>query len=204
MINGQNDSNKVVKEILNVNYAGEFGACNLYKSQLMIANIFHKDLLAMLLEIEKDEIQHCKIFKHEMKKYKMVPCRLTWIWGVSGFFLGLTTALLGKRALLLGVSAAEITAHKHLESQVHYLKKHDKNLSKVIETINIHEKRHSELAEKRLIEKPMSNLESVFYKTICKICNITMWVVTRGESSKLDRILEKHMEQLHADTRVNG
>ena len=192
----KNDYEKVIKEILNVNYAGEFGACNLYKSQILIAKLFHKDLLGMLLEIKKDEVLHCKIFKHEMKKYNMVPCKLTWIWGVAGFILGLTTALLGRRALLLGVSAAEITAHKHLESQIHYLKEHDSNLSKVITEVNTHEKNHSNLAEKYLAEKAISNLEKTFHKAICKICNATMWVVTRGESAKLDKILEMHMKKV--------
>ncbi len=191
----QDDNKKVIKEILNVNYAGEFGACNLYKSQIFIAKVFQQDLLEMLLEIEKDEILHCKIFKHEMKKYNMVPCRLTWIWGVAGFLLGLTTALLGRRALLLGVSAAEMTAHKHLESQIHYLKEYDKDLSSVIVDINIHEKNHSNLADKFLAEKPISKLENTFHNIICKVCNITMWIVTRGESAKLDIILENHMKQ---------
>jgi len=189
-----NDYEKVIKEILNVNYAGEFGACNFYRSQIFIAKIFHRDLLEMLFEIEKDEIQHCEIFKHEMKKYNMVPCRLTWIWGVAGSLLGFTTALFGKRALLLSVSAAEITAHKHLESQVHFLKNHDEHLSSVVTDVNLHEKNHSTLAEKYLSEKPMAYIEKKFHKSICEICNATMWIVTRGESKKLDKTLEHYLK----------
>ncbi|MCF6191106.1 MAG: demethoxyubiquinone hydroxylase family protein [Cocleimonas sp.] len=188
------EDKRVAEEILNVNYAGEYGACNLYKSQIFIAKIFHKDLLEMLFQIEKDEILHCKIFKHEMKKYNMVPCRLTWIWGVAGLMLGFATALLGKRALLLGVSAAEITAHRHLESQIHFLKNRDNDLSKVIFDVNVHEKNHSTLADEQLAEKGLSNLEKIFHETLCKICNLTMWVVTRGESKKLDKFLENNMK----------
>ena len=183
-----------IRQILNVNYSGEFGASNLYKAQIIIARILHKDLVEMLLEIKKDETHHCLLFKEEMKRYNMVPCKLTWIWGVAGFMLGFTTALLGRRALLLCINAAELTAHKHLESQIHFLNSCDTQLADVITAVNIQEEKHSSMAGIRLETKPLTRLDSLFHSTICKICNMTMWIVTRGESTKLDLTLEQFME----------
>ena len=83
------DNDEIIKQIINVNYAGEYGAIRLYKSQIMIAKMFHKGLIAPLIKILQDEQKHCEIFLKIMPQYDMVPCRLTWIWGVAGFFLGI-------------------------------------------------------------------------------------------------------------------
>jgi demethoxyubiquinone hydroxylase (CLK1/Coq7/Cat5 family) len=67
-----------------------------------------------------------------MPKYNMIPCRLTWIWGVAGYFLGMLTSILGSRHLLIYMKAAEKTAHSHLASQSEFLFGKDDELDKTI------------------------------------------------------------------------
>lgn len=178
-----------IKQIINVNYAGEYGAIRLYKAMIMIANIFHKPLLPTLKTILNDEQKHCDIFRGIMPKYGMVPCRLTWIWGVAGFFLGVGTAMLGKRSLLICIKAAENTAHSHLAAQSNFLTGKDGDLAKIVNDVHIEEHKHVELSEDGLKKGKQHFYESFLYKAIYQICQTTMWLVTKGDSNKLKKSL---------------
>ncbi|MEZ5691367.1 MAG: demethoxyubiquinone hydroxylase family protein [Rickettsiales bacterium] len=178
-----------IKQIINVNYAGEYGAIRLYKAMILVANVFHKPLLTTLQTILSDEQKHCDIFRSIMPKYNMVPCRLTWIWGVAGFFLGIGTALLGKRSLLICVKAAENTAHSHLQAQSKFLANKDNDLTQIINDVHIEEHKHVELSEEGLKKGKRHFYEPFLYKAIYQICQATMWLVTKGESSNMRKTL---------------
>lgn len=187
-----NDSdNTTIRQIINVNYAGEFGAIRLYKAQIMIARLFHKDLVATLHQIRQDEQHHCDIFRQIMPNYHLRPCRLTWIWGVAGGFLGAITALLGRRALLICIKAAENTAHTHLAAQSVFLGQKDESLAAVITSIHKDEQNHVALSEAQLGSTPPSFFENLLYNTVYMLCQATMWVVTKGESAQLHKTMRE-------------
>lgn len=103
--------------------------------------------------------------------------------------LGITTPLLGKRALLTSIKAAEDTAHEHLGAQINYLKSHDASLAEIISKVQIEEKKHIGISESELGSVAASRYEILVYRTVYKLCQITMWLVTRGASSQLKQAL---------------
>jgi ubiquinone biosynthesis monooxygenase Coq7 len=140
-------------------------------------------------EVREDERRHRDIFRKMMLDYGTRPCRLTWIWVFSGFFLGIVTALLGKRGMLISMKAMETTAHEHLGIQVSYLKYKKYEIYKIIEEIQIEEIKHVSIADKEIGTQKMSKFDIFIYKNVYRLCQLTMWVVTKGESTKLRNFL---------------
>ena len=98
------------KKILKVNHAGEFGAVNIYKAQVLVSNFFRREFTPMLERFQEDEERHLEIFWTEIQRRDGVKCKSFWLCGLGGFSMGFVSALLGKR----GVT-------EHLEKQLTYL-----------------------------------------------------------------------------------
>lgn len=183
------DEQDIIRSIINVNYAGEFGAIRLYGGQLLIVRLLYPEMINVIDSIKNDEKKHCRLFLEIMPEYGLRPCRLTWIWKVAGFMLGITTPLLGRRALLTSIKAAEDTAHEHLGAQVNYLKLHDVKLAEIIAEVQVEEKKHVSISERELGSAAASLYERLVYKMVYKLCQMTMWLVTRGASAQLKQEL---------------
>lgn len=183
------EDQQIIRSIINVNYAGEFGAIRLYNAQLLIVRQLYPDMTGIIRSIRRDEKNHCEQFLRLMPNYHMRPCRLTWIWAVAGYMLGIITPLLGRRALLVSIKAAENTAHEHLAAQIHYLQSRDPALADVVATIKTEEQKHVHISEHGLGDTAISRYESLVYDTVYTLCQITMWLVTRGASTQLKQHL---------------
>jgi len=109
------------KKILKVNHAGEFGAINIYKSQILIAKIFMKDLVPLLEDFLADEQRHLSIFWEEIQNRNGVKCKSYWLCGLGGYVMGFISALLGRKGIMACTWAVESIVIKHLESQLIYL-----------------------------------------------------------------------------------
>jgi len=182
----------IIRNIINVNYAGEYGAIRLYRSHIFIAKLFYKDLVDTLKKIQYDEKHHCMLFRNIMPEYNMRPCKLTLIWGAAAYLLGIATALMGRRSLLLCVKAAEETAHAHLSSQIVFLKNIDPKLADTIHRIDIEEQKHVLFSKQLLADRKISKYEMYLYKIIENTCQLTMWLVTKGKSSELKKFLKSN------------
>jgi len=112
------------RKILKVNHAGEFGAVNIYKSQLLVARIFMKDLVPMIEDFLEDEKRHLEIFWVEIQRREGVKCKSYWLCGLGGYVMGFVSALLGRRGIMACTWAVENVVVNHLENQIKYL--HDK------------------------------------------------------------------------------
>jgi 3-demethoxyubiquinol 3-hydroxylase len=183
------EDHQIIRSIINVNYAGEFGAIRLYSGQLFIARLLHPGMMNIIRTIRHDEKKHCALFRDIMPNYGMRSCRMTWIWAVAGSLLGIVTPLLGRRALLVSIKAAEDTAHEHLGAQIHYLQSRDERLALTIADVQTEEQKHVSISEQELGDSRISRYESLVYNSVYKLCQATMWVVTRGASSELKRSL---------------
>lgn len=113
------------KKILKVNHAGEFGAVNIYRSQLLIARIFMKDLVPMIEEFLADEKRHLDIFWQEIQRRNGVKCKSYWLCGLGGYFMGFVSALMGKRGIMACTWAVENVVVNHLHNQISYLRERD-------------------------------------------------------------------------------
>ncbi len=121
------------KKILKVNHAGEFGAVNIYRSQLFVAKIFMKDMVPMIEEFLSDEKRHLDIFWKEIERRKGVKCKSFWLCGLGGYVMGFVSALLGRRGIMACTWAVENVVVNHLHNQIIYLK--DKNDHEALETV---------------------------------------------------------------------
>jgi len=121
------------KKILKVNHAGEFGAVNIYRSQLFVSRIFMKDLVPQIEDFLADEKRHLDIFWAEINRRNGVKCKSYWLCGLGGFFMGFVSALLGRRGIMACTWAVESVVVEHLHSQISFLK--DKNDVKALEAV---------------------------------------------------------------------
>ena len=109
------------KKILKVNHAGEFGAINIYKAQLLICNIAMKRHIPMLQDFLKDETRHLNLFWTEIQRRNGVKCKSYWLCGIGGYAMGLVSALLGTKGIMACTWAVESVVIAHLHNQLEYL-----------------------------------------------------------------------------------
>lgn len=108
-------------KILKVNHAGEFGAINIYKSQIFICRIFMKPLVPLLESFLEDEKRHLNIFYQEIQSRNGAKCKSYWLCGLGGYVMGFVSALLGKQGIMSCTWAVESVVINHLEEQLKYL-----------------------------------------------------------------------------------
>jgi ubiquinone biosynthesis monooxygenase Coq7 len=131
------------KKILKVNHAGEFGAINIYKSQIMIGRMFNRDYVPVLEQFLEDEKRHLQIFWREIQRRDGVRCKSYWLCGLGGWFLGAVSALFGRRGVMACTLAVESVVTEHLKSQLRYLRsKEDKEAYAAVESILCDEQNH--------------------------------------------------------------
>src|SRR6478735_9636919 len=98
-------TDKTIGRILKVNHAGEYGAIRIYAAQLLVAKFLHKNLLPFLQQTLSHERNHCRSFQEAMGKRNVGPCQAMPLWGIGGWFLGFSTALLGKNSIMACTAA---------------------------------------------------------------------------------------------------
>ncbi len=117
------DKIDTARKILKVNHAGEFGAINIYRAQIMVSRLLGRDYVSMLEGFLQDECKHLEIFWVEIQRRKGIKCKSYWLCGLGGWGLGFVSALLGKRGIMACTWAVESVVIHHLEQQLVYLKK---------------------------------------------------------------------------------
>lgn len=119
----QNNSGQIdtAKKILKVDHAGEFGAINIYRSQILVARIFGREYVSILERFLADEKRHLNIFWEEIQRRKGIKCKSYWLCGVGGYFMGFISALLGKKGIMACTWAVESIVTSHLREQLVYL-----------------------------------------------------------------------------------
>ena len=109
------------KKILKVNHAGEFGAINIYKAQLLVCSLFMKRHVPMLNDFLKDESRHKDLFWYEISQRNGVKCKSYWLCGVGGYVMGFASSLLGTKGIMACTWAVESVVTAHLNQQLIYL-----------------------------------------------------------------------------------
>lgn len=131
------------KKILKVNHAGEFGAINIYRSQLFVSRFFMKDMIPLLEGFLADEKRHLDIFWNEIVARNGVKCKSYWLCGLGGYVMGFISSLLGRKGILACTWAVESVVIEHLNNQLVYLKaKSDVEAYNAVESILADEINH--------------------------------------------------------------
>ncbi|HEY0107278.1 MAG TPA: demethoxyubiquinone hydroxylase family protein [Rhizomicrobium sp.] len=140
---------RTVRQILRVNYAGEYGAIRIYGAQIAVARWLSPAAAPFLEETVRHERRHADAFRGLMSSRATRPCAMTPFWGIGGSLLGLLTGLCGANAMMVCTEAVERTVHAHLNTQLAFLDGRDGELGRTIASIRDEEVGHHDEAQAR-------------------------------------------------------
>lgn len=136
-----------VERILRVDHAGEYGAINIYRAQLLIARIVYPGIAPILEEMLAHEQVHFETFNKILIARSIRRCYGIHLWALGGFILGFFTALAGRNAIWVCTHAIESTVVHHLNWQLEFLNKYDAQVYEAVVSIKADELSHQEYAQ---------------------------------------------------------
>jgi len=138
---------RIVEEIIRVDHAGEYGATCIYDGQLAV---FSKDskIGKIIQHMAEQELEHIETFEKLIVSNRVRPSILLPLWKVSGFVLGISTALMGKKAAMACTVAVESVIGKHYEQQAQELGDDQLKLKKIIKKFQKDELEHHDIGIK--------------------------------------------------------
>jgi len=159
---------KLIDEIIRVDHAGEYGATKIYAGQIAVFGKNSK--IGKTIQYMADQEQeHIQTFDKLIIKKRVRPTILMPVWNVAGFMLGVTTALMGKKAAMACTVAVEDVIGKHYEEQVKQLGKKEPDLKKIIIKFRNDELEHHDIGIEHDAEQTTGyNILSKFIKTGCR------------------------------------
>ena len=179
---------RTIARIVRVNHAGEFGAIRIYSAQIVVSRWLWPDCVPALVDMLEDERRDCDLFFDAMPERKSRPCRVMRFWSYGGWLLGFLTALLGRQGIWACTAAVEAAVHRHLDDQLHFLKRRDPDLSDIILSIRDEEIAHLRHAEERLVSR---SIAFAALRGIISLATDTLiWLSTWGDSTRMARALE--------------
>jgi ubiquinone biosynthesis monooxygenase Coq7 len=133
--------------IIKVNHAGEFGAINIYRAQILVARLFGLGHVRMLEEFLQHEQRHLQVFGEVLSRRRIPRCRSFWFCGIGGYLLGLLTALFGRKGVMACTAAVETVVTRHLEAQLDVLGRlPDEEAYAAVQSILADEEEHRDAA----------------------------------------------------------
>ena len=107
---------EMIKRMIRVDQAGEYGAVRIYEGQL---SVLGKSASAPTLEhMAEQERRHLDAFNKLIPEHRVRPTALLPLWHVAGFTLGAGTALLGEKAAHACTVAVEEVIDEHYTGQI--------------------------------------------------------------------------------------
>jgi ubiquinone biosynthesis monooxygenase Coq7 len=179
----------VLRDILRVDHAGEYGAIRIYRAQIAIAHWRAPDLIAMLQDALADETRHRDRFDAGLQERGLRPCDMLPLWGVGGTLLGTGTALLGREAILVCTEAVERTVHRHMDDQVAWLMPRAPDLATAIAAIRDEEVDHLHRAQRGRAAATSPAWLRLVDVVVATATELLVWLSTYGASSRLHRHL---------------
>ena len=176
----------ILRDILRVDHAGEYGAIRIYRAQIAMARWRAPDLVPMLTEALADEMRHRDHFDAGLRARGLRPCDMLPLWGVGGSLLGGGTSLLGRSAILVCTEAVERTVHRHMDEQVAWLTPREPALAEVIATIRDEEVEHLRRAQDSH-GAPLALWLRALDVLVAGTTELLVWLSTYGVSARLQR-----------------
>lgn len=133
-------------KVLKVDHAGEHGAVNIYRGQILVCRWTAPDLVPELREFQSHEERHRLIFTRELAARGIRRCHSYVLCGVGGYVLGVITALFGRSAVAATTCAVEQVVLRHLSQQLAYLESTDHGAFAAIRSIVDDEQSHHDRA----------------------------------------------------------
>jgi ubiquinone biosynthesis monooxygenase Coq7 len=135
--------------VIKVNHAGEHGAINIYRGQLLVCRVTAPQLVSELRDFLEHEYRHREIFVRELQRRAKRRCRSYHLCGVGGLILGIVTGLCGPSAVASTTTAVENVVLQHLNTQLRQLRDVDSEAYQGIFSIVEDERSHQDRAALR-------------------------------------------------------
>lgn len=135
---------------LRVDHAGEFGAIQIYRAQILIGRLLRRPYVALLQDFLSHERTHLATFGDLLNARGVRRCRSFLLCGIGGYALGLSTALLGERAVMACTRAVETVVNRHLQEQLAHLIDTDPQAHAAVASIVRDELEHRDVAAERV------------------------------------------------------
>lgn len=178
------DRENVLRDILRVNHAGEYGAIRIYQAQAALCR--DPDIRTFVRGAVQDESRHLGAFRDLMRHRAVRPCGALPLWGIGGSVLGGLTGLAGPRAVMLCTVAVERCVHSHLQDQVRWLGTGPE--ATAITRIMVEEAAHADDAQARLGR--LSRPDHVWLGLITAVTVAMIWASTYGAAGRMRRALQ--------------
>ncbi|KRD39519.1 hypothetical protein ASE35_04000 [Lysobacter sp. Root916] len=135
---------------LRVDHAGEFGAIQIYRAQILVGRWLGRPSVGLLEDFLSHERRHLATFDEILAARGIRRCR-SFLWcGVGGYALGLITALLGERAVMACTRSVETVVNHHLEEQLAHMAHSDPDAHAAVASIVHDELEHRDVAAERV------------------------------------------------------
>lgn len=137
-------STRLGDRILKVDHAGEHGAVNIYRAQILMARWTAPQLAPLLRHFLEHELGHRALFRDRLQARGVRRCRSYVLCGVGGWTLGLVTGLLGPSAIAATTFAVESVVLQHLMEQRQQLEHIDRDAFDAVSRIVAEEQEHQD------------------------------------------------------------
>ncbi|MBL4693046.1 MAG: demethoxyubiquinone hydroxylase family protein [Magnetovibrio sp.] len=148
---GDPTKEELIKNIIRVDQAGEYGAVRIYEGQLAVLGKGPKG--DMIRHMKEQEDVHLDTFSKMVSDRRVRPTALMPLWHVAGFALGAGTALLGEKAAMACTVAVEETIDEHYQAQIKKLGDDESDLRETCIKFREEELEHRDLGLKNGAEQ---------------------------------------------------
>ena len=135
-------STRLGDRILKVDHAGEHGAVNIYRAQILVSRWTAPQVTPLLRHFLDHELGHRALFRDRLQARGVRRCRSYLLCGVGGWTLGLLTGLLGPSAIAATTYSVESVVLEHLTEQQKQLRDTDAEAFDAVTRIVAEEQEH--------------------------------------------------------------
>ncbi len=134
---------EMIRRMIRVDHAGEYGARRIYEGQLAVLG--RRQDAEPIRHMAAQENRHLDAFDKLIGERRVRPTALHPLWHVAGYALGAATALLGREAAMACTVAVEEVIDEHYRKQAAALGDDDPELKTMIETFRAEEIEHRDI-----------------------------------------------------------
>ncbi len=158
-------------EMLRVDHAGELAAVHIYRGQAAVfARTPEKDLGDDFRRMEGEEQAHLDAFETLLRERHVRPTLMAPVWRLAALGLGVSTALMGKKAAHACTEAVESVIEEHYADQIREVQAADPELAARLAQFRDDELGHHDHAvEQGAREAPAYPLLSAIIRTGCRV-----------------------------------
>ena len=132
---------QILEEIIRVDHAGEYGATRIYEGQIAVFGKNTK-IGKTIQHMADQEQEHIEKFQELIVSERIRPTALLPLWNLTGYALGIGTAVMGEKAAMACTVAVEKVIGEHYEEQIELLEEDQKKLKSTIKKFAADELEH--------------------------------------------------------------